>query len=84
MNYVVQAEFEELPASDKELEKWLLSQPHVYIGSVHRQKGTVVLIWGNLKTRYWDPITPDVRPRFERFGYKGLTNYREKKDYRDK
>src|SRR5262245_25468550 len=32
MNYFVLAEFRELPADDKKLEEWLLSQPGVYIG----------------------------------------------------
>lgn len=84
MAYAVHAEFEELPLSDEELEQWLLSQPGVYIGSVGRTGNTVSLVWGNCGTNFRDPVTPDLRPHFERFGYKGLKQYQEEKAYRDK
>jgi hypothetical protein len=84
MDYVVRAEFQELPPTDEALEQWLLQQPGVYIGFVEREGNTVVLAWGNAGTHIWDPASPNIRPEFENFGYKGLVRYREKKEYRDK
>lgn len=84
MDYVVRAEFQELPASDQELEEWLLQQPGVYIGFVHREGSKVVLVWGHTQTHFWNPVTPNVQVEFERFGYRGLMDYREEKGYRDR
>jgi hypothetical protein len=84
MDYVVRAQFQELPASDDELKGWLLNQPGVYTGFVQREGRTLVLIWGNTRTHFWNPVTPNVRAQFERFGYRGLLHYHEEKSYRDK
>jgi hypothetical protein len=84
MDYIVRAEFEELPDSDAALEKWLFNQPGVYIGFVHREGNTLSLVWGNSRTHYWNSVTPNVQAEFERFGYKGLIRYQERKEYRDK
>jgi hypothetical protein len=37
VDYVVRAEFQELPASEQPIEQWLLNEPGVYIGSVRRE-----------------------------------------------
>jgi hypothetical protein len=84
MDYVVEAEFQELPPDDKELEEWLFAQPGVYIGFVERDNRRIVAVWGNCRTSYYDPVTPNLRDEFEKFGYKGIISYREQKDYRDK
>jgi hypothetical protein len=84
MDYVVEAEFEELPPDDSELKAWLLKQPGVYIAFVDRDGQTVGAIWGNSSTTYLHPVTPNLRKEFERFGCKGLISYKERKEYRDK
>jgi hypothetical protein len=84
MDYVVEAEFQELPPDDKELEQWLLKQPGVYIGFVQRDGNRVVAVWGNTRTFYWNSVTPNLRDEFERFGYNKLVSYQESKSYRDK
>jgi hypothetical protein len=84
MDYIVRAEFQELPTTDEALQQWLLQQPGVYIGFVRREGNTVILAWGHTRTHFWDPITPDVRVAFNTFGYKGLAHYSEEKEYRDK
>jgi hypothetical protein len=84
MDYFVRAEFEDLPDSDVALEKWLFDQPGVYIGVIHREGNALSLSWGNSRTHYWNSVTPNVRAEFERFGYKGVIWYEERKQYRDK
>jgi len=78
-DYVVRAEFDELPPNDKELEQWLLGQPGVSFGRVQREDKTITAVWGYDGTSYRDPVTPILREQFESFGYKGLLNYEEEK-----
>lgn len=84
MDYVVGAEFRELPADDKELQQWLLSQPDVYIGFVQREGNKLTAVWGHARNGFRDPVTPNLRQQFEKFGYKELTTYHEEKCFRDK
>jgi hypothetical protein len=84
MDYVVEAEFEELPPDDEALQKWLLGQSGVYIGGIERRRNRIVAVWGNTKTFYWNAVTPNLRDQFENFGYKKPLLYKEKKSYRDK
>ena len=84
IDYVVSAEFEDLPESDHELEEWLQSQSGVYIIRVQREGNKVIWCWGYASTNLEDPVTPDLRLVFSEFGYRGMTNYQENKEYRDK
>jgi hypothetical protein len=84
MDYVVEAEFQELPPDDEELDEWLLAQPDVYIGYVQRDGNRIIAVWGNSRTHWWNAVTPNLRSDFERFGYKNLVSYRESKKWRDK
>jgi hypothetical protein len=84
MDYVVTAEFRELPESDKELAEWLRNQPGVYIAFVDRKGSEVTALWGYSGNTVWQPVTPDLRGEFERLGYKGLLQYREEKSVHDK
>jgi hypothetical protein len=84
IDYVVRAEFQELPPGDEDLKQWLLDQPGVYIGFVQREGRKVTVVWGHSETHIWNSVTPNLREHFEKFGYKGLTAYEEAKSYRDK
>jgi hypothetical protein len=84
MAYAVAADFQELPPTDDELKQWLFDQPGVYIGVVSRNGNSLHVVWGHSRTHFWDPVTPNVRAEFERFGYKGLMNYHEEQSFRDK
>ena len=83
-DYVVRAEFREVPLADKELEQWLLEQPGVDMASIHRDGKQVVVTWGNNRVYAWNPSTVNLWDEFERFGYKGVVTYEERKDYRDR
>jgi hypothetical protein len=83
-DYTVQAEFRELPPDDKGLEQWLLEQPGVDGGSVHRDGKRVVATWGNNRVYVWHPSTLNLRDEFEEFGYKEVVSYDEHKNCRDR
>jgi hypothetical protein len=84
IDYVVRAEFQELPPGDDELKHWLLEQPGVCGCFVQREGRKVTVVWGHSETHIWNAVTPNLREHFEQFGYKGLTAYEEEKSYRDK
>ena len=79
VRYDVSAEFREIPSTDRELVNWLNSQPDVDGVSVQRQGRGIRVSWTNRGARHQDPVTPNIRSQFERFGYEGLGMYREQK-----
>src|SRR4051794_23867260 len=84
MDYVVEAEFRKLPATDDALEQWLHKQPGVYLALVSRDGNKLHLVWGNAGTRFSDPVSPNVCDEFAKLGYQELVSYKEGKNYRDK
>jgi hypothetical protein len=82
--YHVRARFKELPPTDQLLEQWLLKQPGITDGFSSRKGNSIDLFWVNVDTHPLNPVTPNIRAEFERFGYKGLQEYKAEKGYVDK
>ena len=80
MDCLVEADFQELPPDDHELDQWLRTQPGVNVYHVGRDGNKLTLDWVNVNSYPWGGVTPNVRKEFERFGYKGLLKYREQKE----
>jgi hypothetical protein len=69
----VEAQFEQMPENDKELEDWLKSQREVAPDSVGvYRNGKTVQVWYRLSRNYWSkqPI-PDLNLKCKSLGYIG-------------
>src|SRR5947209_4035373 len=56
MDYVVEAEFQELPPDDHEPEQWLRAQPGVIVYHVGRNGHKLTLDWVNVNSSPWAPV----------------------------
>jgi hypothetical protein len=73
--YGVEAEFEKVPPSDAELEKWVQAQPGVWKAFVERQQvgdqWRLIVTIGMTQNMRRDPPFPDLTRKCEELGYQG-------------
>ena len=80
ISYSLLATFEEMPADDVELQRWLEDQPGVYRAVVTRRDERLEIVFGMSRDLTGRPPLPDFEGNFERLGYRGLSEFR---DFRD-
>lgn len=74
-SHVVRAEFDRLPANDKELEEWLRNQPGVIKVLIDRRDGQALIVcWIRVHKINENPPNPDLEQAWKQFGYENPKN----------